>query len=109
MHGQVNRFLMISFFKNFLENISPFVGPLIPLFWTSGDVSSGFQSQNGQPYLHLLGGGIYVICFPRFTSGVTPADLLAASMAAEHTCDHHWWGSNRKPIKPQVNTLPTEL
>ena len=25
----------------------PFYGPLIPLFWTSGDVSSGFQSQSG--------------------------------------------------------------
>ena len=29
------------------------MGPLIPLFWTSGDISSGFQSQSGQPYLHL--------------------------------------------------------
>ena len=27
-----------------------FVGPLIRLFWTSGDVSSGYQSQSGQPY-----------------------------------------------------------
>ena len=27
--------------------------PLIPLFWTPGDVSSGFQSQSGQPYSHL--------------------------------------------------------
>ena len=26
------------------------MGPLIRLFWTSGDVSSGFQSQSGQPY-----------------------------------------------------------
>ena len=25
----------------------PFLGGLIPLFWTSGDVSSGFQSQSG--------------------------------------------------------------
>ena len=24
------------------------VGPLTPLFWTSGDISSGFQSQSGQ-------------------------------------------------------------
>ena len=29
------------------------MGPLILLFWTSGDVSSGFQSQSGQPYMHL--------------------------------------------------------
>ena len=26
------------------------LGPLIPLFWTSGYISSGFQSQSGQPY-----------------------------------------------------------
>ena len=36
------------FFIMVLEDMSPFfVGPLIPLFWTSGDVSSGFQSQSG--------------------------------------------------------------
>ena len=28
--------------------MSHFVRPLIPPFWTSGDVSSGFQSQSGQ-------------------------------------------------------------
>ena len=33
--------------------MSPFMGPLIPLFWTSGDISSGFQSQSGQPYSSL--------------------------------------------------------
>ena len=32
----------------------PFVGPLIPLFRTSGDVSSGFQRQSGQPYSRLV-------------------------------------------------------
>ena len=37
-----------DFFKiKFLLDTCPFVGPLIPLFWTSGDVSSGFQSQSG--------------------------------------------------------------
>ena len=30
------------------------MGPLIPLFWTSGDVSSGFQSQSKQHYSHLV-------------------------------------------------------
>ena len=30
------------------------MGPLISLFWTSGDVSSRFQSQNGQPYSFVL-------------------------------------------------------
>ena len=35
------------FFLKFLKDMSPFVGPLIPLFWTSGDIYSGFQSQSG--------------------------------------------------------------
>ena len=36
--------------KKFLLDTCPFLEPLIPLFRTSGDVSSGFQSQSGQPY-----------------------------------------------------------
>ena len=33
----------------------PTLGPLVPLFWISGDVSSGFQSQWVLPYPHYLG------------------------------------------------------
>ena len=33
--------------------MSPFCGATDTLFWTSGDVSSGFQSQSGQPYSSL--------------------------------------------------------
>ena len=51
--------------------------------------------------------------FYRFTSGVTPADLLVASMAAKlslvHTCDQVLVGSNGRPIAPGANALPTEL
>ena len=36
-----------SFFKFFWRTHVLFVGPLIPLFWTSGDVCPGFQSQGG--------------------------------------------------------------
>ena len=71
-------------FKKNLEDISPFVGSLIPLFWTSGEICPGFQSQGGPINC------IYIIwispaCngFLRFTSGATPADLLTASIAAE--------------------------
>ena len=56
------------------------MGSLIPMFCTSGDISSGFQSQSEQTYLHLAEG--YMLHM-RFTSGVTPADLLLASMAAK--------------------------
>ena len=66
-----------------LEDISHLMGPLIPLFGTSGDVSSGFQSQSGQPYSYSCLAKVYLLHSLRFTSGVTPVDLLAASMAAE--------------------------
>ena len=55
-----------------------FLGPLVPLFWISGDVSSGFQSQSGLPYSHC--GGKHNVRSPRSTSGATLADLLAAGI-----------------------------
>ena len=55
-----------------------YLGPLVPLFWISCDVSSGFQSQSGLPYSHC--GGKRNVCSLRSTSGATLADLLAASM-----------------------------
>ena len=53
------------------------LGPLVPLFWISGDVSSGFQSQSGLPYSHY--GGERNVCSPRSTSGAKLANLLMAS------------------------------
>ena len=43
------------------------LGPLVPLFWISSDVSSGFQSQSGLPYLHC--GGEHNVHSMRSTSG----------------------------------------
>ena len=60
----------------------PFLGPLVPLFWTSGDVCSGYQSQSGQPYSHLA--EVYMICSRRFISGATPFPVYMASIAAGH-------------------------
>ena len=37
-------FLLLFFFLFFRKTQILFMGPLIPLFWTSGDISSGFQS-----------------------------------------------------------------
>ena len=64
------------------------MAPLIPLFWTSGDVSTGFQSQSGQPYLHLV--EARVTHTQSFTFGVTPADR--AGLFHVHA-SRHWWGS----------------
>ena len=57
------------------------MGPLIPLFWISGDVSSGFQSQGGFPCLCALPPVCNKVL--KFTSGATPAGLLVESMAAK--------------------------
>ena len=38
----------VTFFKQILMDTYTFMGPLMHLFWTSGDVSSGFQSQGRQ-------------------------------------------------------------
>ena len=68
------------FLLNFWRILVLFVGPLIwcALFCTSGYVCPGFQSQGGSLtcMLHCL----YARNFSRFTSGATPADLLATSM-----------------------------
>ena len=52
----------LNFLKTFWRRSVLFVGPLIPLFWTSGDISFGCQSQSGQPYSHLV--EAYVLHIP---------------------------------------------
>ena len=42
------------FLKKILEDTSPFCGVLIPIFWTSGDVCPGFQSQGGPSLVCFL-------------------------------------------------------
>ena len=80
------------------------MGPLIPLFWTSGDVCPGFRSQGGS-----------LVCFLacvilRFTSGATPDDCIGISMADKpfqstylQTCSQAFedvWSSNPRPSVP---------
>ena len=57
-----------------------FVGPLIPLFWTSGDICTGFHKPMWMTCLHVSLPAYSG--FLRFTSGVRPADLFTASIAA---------------------------
>ena len=68
-------FFFLSFFGG---HMCPILGPLVPLFWISGNVSSGFQSQSGLPYLHCR--GKRNACSLRSASGATCADLLAAGL-----------------------------
>ena len=56
------------------------MGPLILLFWTSGDISSEGAA------LFTLGLGVHVTRSQRFTFGATPADLLVVMMKQIALC-----------------------
>ena len=81
------------------------------LFWLSGDVSSGFQSQSGVlPYLLFCGGECNVHSL-RSTSDVTHADLLAADahpVISPHACAEVGFGSDLNWQSPgqKTNALP---
>ena len=99
------------FFLKFLVDTCPFLGPLVPLFWISGDVSSGFQSQSGFCLIRYFCGGECNVHSPRFTSGATLADLLAAGVqpvTSPHACAEVGLGSvsNVQSHEQKTNALP---
>ena len=69
------------FFVNFGGYQFFFVGPLIPLFGLMVTSVLSFKASVGSSHLHSLLPACNGIL--RFTSGVTPADLLVARMATE--------------------------
>ena len=72
---------------NFLRTWVLFVGPLIPMFWTSGDVSSGFQSQSGQPYLYLAEAYMmYILWFPPLVQHLLTSWQPAWQLSCSHPC-----------------------
>ena len=99
------------FFLKFLADTCPFLGPLVPLFWISGDVSSGFQSQSGFCLIRYFCGGECNVHSPRFTSGATLADLLVAGaqpVTSPHACAEVGLGSvsNMQSHEQKTNALP---
>ena len=50
-----------SFLKKVFGGHMSFLGPLVPLFWISGDVSSGFQSQSGFCLIHIAEANVMYI------------------------------------------------
>ena len=76
------------------------VGPLISLFWTSGDNCGGFQSQGGS-LACFLGCALYL----RFTSGVTPADCIEVSMAAESFQSTYLCGQALLEVRRSIRRL----
>ena len=89
----------------------PFLGPLVPLFGISGDVSSRVQSQSGFCLIRYFCGGKCNVHSPRFTSGATLADLLATSVqpvTSPHACAEVGLGSdsNVQSHEQKTNALP---
>ena len=71
---------MQTFFKQFLEDISPSCGTTDTPVWISGDISWAA--------LFALGRDACVICSLRFTSGAIPVHLLVANMALNQSLPH---------------------
>ena len=87
-------------------------GALVPLFWISGDVSSGFQSQSGFCLIRYFCGGECNVHSPRFTSGATLADLLAAGaqpVTSPHACAEVGLGSDSNVQPHEQKTNAEEL
>ena len=80
------------FLKLFLEDITSFYAatdtPVLDFWWHLLQVSKPVWAA-----LFMLGRGICVTCSPRFISGVTPTDLLAASLAYKLFSSTYLWVS----------------
>ena len=85
-------FFFFFFFLKYLADTCPFLGPLVPLFWISGDVSSGFQSQSGFCLIRYFCGGECKVHSPRFTSSATLATSWrpARSRSLPHIHVQRW-------------------
>ena len=105
-----------DFLKKNLLDTCPSVGPLISLLWTTGDISSWFQSQSGFFLIWTWQRHTWYICYLRFTCGVTPLPVYNASIlacclphmhiSAEVGCRdlNHWppaWQSDMLPSWPR--------
>ena len=95
-------FFFFLFFKVF--------GPLVPLFWILVTSPLGFKA-SGFCLIHYFCGGECNVHSPRFTSGATLADLLAAGaqpVTSPHACVEVGLGtvSNMQSHKQKTNALP---
>ena len=106
-------FFFFFFFKSFLADTCPFFwGHWYPCFWISGDVSLWvFKARVGFCLIRYFCGGECNVHSPRFTSGATLADLLAAGaqpVTSPHACAEVGLGSvsNVRSHEQKTNALP---
>ena len=94
---------LVEFFSKNWRTSVLLVRSLIPLFWTSGDICPGFQSQYGSPRWQALS----PVCngFLRFTSDETPVDLVGGQHGSQAVSIHFlghmcWWGLSQRSSLP---------
>ena len=105
-------------FSFFLSDICPILGPLVSLFWISGDVSSGFQSQSGFCLMcHIAEANVmYIPGDPPLVLHI--ANLLTVSIVGCWPGSYLAQGYYQQWLQPESNpgslgskpdALPTEL
>ena len=98
-----------NYLKYFLLDMSPFCErPLIPLFWTFGDISSWFQSTSGQPYSCLTEAYVlHVLRDSPLVWHLLPLDIQHGSVADlfDIPASRHWWDSKPGSIIRLRTTL----
>ena len=100
--------IAINLRKINLEDISPFCGatdtPVLDFWWCLLWVPKPLWAA-----LFALGKGVCVTCSLRFTSGATPADMLAAELFSSTYLQVGIGRLETRTYLPQANALPTEL
>ena len=98
------------FFKKFLVDTCPFWGPVVPPFWISGDVSSGFQSQSGFCLIRNVDANVmYIPQDPPLVLHMLTSWLPAAQLVTSpHASVEVGLGpdSNRQSPAHKTNVLP---
>ena len=77
--------------------MGPLILPVLDFWWCLLWIS--------KPALFTFGRSIHVTHSPMFTSGVTPTNLLAASMATHVPASRNWWASKPGTIFRQLFRL----
>ena len=95
-------------FLKFLADRCPFWGPLVPLFWISGDVSSRFQSQSGFCLICFSANVIYIPWDSPLVLHMPTSLWLASQVTSPHALAEVGLGSDLNGQSPwqKTNALP---
>ena len=103
-----------GFFKKFLADTHVlFWGPLVPLFWISGDISSGFHSQNGFCLICIVEANVmYIPQDPPLMLNLLTSWQPARSRSCPHILLQRWGCRDSNSCSQNIcelGALPTEL